>query len=193
MSTSRVWISAISCGSCLGFGALQQGGALEVGGEHEIDRAPSVRPAPPARRARCFSAGGQRYGRRSRRRSRRRSCGTASSCRRRCGRRSRAPRPRGHENGGLVEEKPRAEPVGEIVDGEHGLASRAFAVDVQRRRRGKGPRGRGAARRGLPQRRHKGLRQRLSWRLSARARPSISAPASRRRTAGAARAHRLEA
>ena len=39
MSASRIWISAISCGSLLGFGALQQPRALDVGLEHDVDQA----------------------------------------------------------------------------------------------------------------------------------------------------------
>ena len=39
MSTSRVWISAIRCGSCGGFGFAQQRVALEIGLEHDVDQA----------------------------------------------------------------------------------------------------------------------------------------------------------
>ena len=39
MSASRVWISAIRCGSSRGLGFVQQRVALEIGLQHDVDQA----------------------------------------------------------------------------------------------------------------------------------------------------------
>ena len=57
ISTSRVWISAMRCGSVAVSASANRARALDVGGEHEVEQGWSGRPAPPARHGRariCF-------------------------------------------------------------------------------------------------------------------------------------------
>ena len=117
MSTSRVWMSAMRIGSLARLGLGHQRGALDVGVEHEVDQRLRA-----ARRLLLDATEARALGIEivpAPARSRPRSSGTASSCRRRCGRRARRGRRR-QRRGRLVEQEARAEPLGEVVDVKHG-------------------------------------------------------------------------